>query len=61
MTSTLGIAVEMFRGRFWWSLLLTMPLVVTSHMVMDWFDYTLDFPGIAWVGPMLGTVRVCVG
>ena len=25
-------------------------------MVMDWFDYTLDFPGIAWVGPVLGTV-----
>jgi Cu2+-exporting ATPase len=25
-------------------------------MVMDWFGYRLDFPGIAWVGPVLGTV-----
>jgi Cu2+-exporting ATPase len=47
--------VEMFRRRFWWSLLLTVPLVVTSHMVMDWFGYTLDFPGIGLVGPVLGT------
>ena len=22
---------------------------------MDWFGYTLDFPGIEWVGPILGT------
>jgi P-type Cu2+ transporter len=47
--------VEMFRRKFWWSLLLTVPLVVTSHMVMDWFGYGLDFPGIDWVGPVLGT------
>jgi Cu2+-exporting ATPase len=47
---------EMFRRRFWVSLVLTVPLVVTSHMVMDWFGYTLDFPGIEWVGPLLGSV-----
>ena len=51
-----GDHVGMFRRRFWWSLLLTVPLVVTSHMVMDWFGYELDFPGIDWVGPVLGTV-----
>jgi Cu2+-exporting ATPase len=51
-----GHHVEMFRTRFWWSLLLTVPLVVTSHMVMDWFGYSLDFPGIEWVGPVLGTI-----
>jgi Cu2+-exporting ATPase len=48
--------VGMFRRRFWWSLLLTVPMVVTSHMVMDWFGYELDFPGIEWVGPVLGTI-----
>ena len=37
---------EMFRRRFWLSLALTLPLVVTSEMVMDWFGYDLDFPGI---------------
>ncbi|UDY37590.1 copper-translocating P-type ATPase [Dermatobacter hominis] len=47
---------EMFRRRFWVSLLLTIPLVVTSEMVMDWFGYALEFPGIDWVGPVLGSV-----
>src|SRR5918998_1881339 len=47
---------EMFRRKFWLSLALTVPIVATSHMVMDWFGYTLDFPGMARVGPVLGTV-----
>jgi Cu2+-exporting ATPase len=46
---------EMFRRKFWLSLVLTVPLVVTSHMIMDWFGYTLDFPGMEFVGPVLGT------
>ena len=44
---------EAFRRRFWLSLLLTVPVVVTSGMVMDWFGYHLD--GVAWVGPVVGT------
>jgi P-type Cu2+ transporter len=47
---------EMFRRRFWVSLLLTVPLAVTSHMVMGWFGYGLDFPGMALIGPVLGSV-----
>src|SRR5687768_6986025 len=50
-----GHHVDMFRRRFWWSLLLTIPLVVTSDMIMEWFGYSLDFPGMSWVGPVLGT------
>src|SRR5258705_5716303 len=46
---------EMFRRKFWLSLALTVPIVGTSDMVMDWFGYSLDFPGISWVGPVLGT------
>jgi len=46
---------EMFRRRFWLSLVLTIPLVVTSHMVMDWFGYDLSFPGMGWVAPVLGS------
>jgi Cu2+-exporting ATPase len=46
---------EQFRRRFWVSLLLTIPLVVTSEMVMDWFGYELDFPGIGLLGPVLGS------
>ena len=47
---------EMFRRRFWLSLLLTLPLVVTSETVMDWFGYELDFAGIGLLGPVLGSV-----
>src|SRR4051794_40504332 len=49
-----GHHVEMFRRRFWVSLLLSIPVVVTSHMVVDWFGYDLDFGGVEWVGPVLG-------
>jgi P-type Cu2+ transporter len=47
---------ETFRRRFWLSLALTVPIVLTSEMVMGWFGYSLDFPGIRWVGPVLGTI-----
>ncbi|WSR59896.1 heavy metal translocating P-type ATPase [Micromonospora ureilytica] len=52
---------EMFRRKFWLSLVLTVPIVVTSPMVMDWFGYRLDFPGVDWVGPVLGTVVFVYG
>ena len=51
-----GHSVAMFRDRFWLTLLLSIPVVVTSTMVMDWFGYELDFAGIEWVGPVLGSV-----
>ena len=44
---------EKFRRRFWLSLLLTIPVVISSEMVMDWFGYELN--GVAWVGPVLGS------
>ena len=47
---------EVFKRKFWLTFALTVPIVVTSEMVMDWFGYSLDFPGIGWVGPVLGTV-----
>src|SRR4051812_1871590 len=47
---------ERFRRKFWLSLALTLPMVVASGMVRDWFGYRLDFPGIAWIGPVLGSI-----
>ncbi|MEH1057283.1 heavy metal translocating P-type ATPase [Micromonospora sp. CPCC 206171] len=47
---------EMFRRRFWFCLALTLPVVATSHMVMEWFGYPLEFPGRSLVGPVLGSV-----
>ena len=44
---------EVFRRRFWLTLLVSVPVVFTSGMIMDWFGYHLA--GMAWVGPVLGT------
>ncbi|SCL33943.1 Cu2+-exporting ATPase [Micromonospora rhizosphaerae] len=52
---------EQFRRKFWLSLALTVPVVATSHMVMDWFGYSLDFPGMSWVGPVLGSIVFLYG
>ncbi|MEU5941063.1 heavy metal translocating P-type ATPase [Micromonospora sp. NPDC047548] len=52
---------EQFRRKFWLSLALTLPIVATSHMVMDWFGYSLDFPGMTWTGPVLGSVVFLYG
>ncbi|WP_238015458.1 heavy metal translocating P-type ATPase [Dactylosporangium sp. AC04546] len=52
---------EMFRRKFWLSLALTVPVVLTSEMVMDWFGYHLDFAGVTWVGPVLGSVVFLYG
>jgi len=52
---------EQFRRKFWLSLALTLPIVATSEMVMDWFGYSLDFPGVSWVAPVLGSVVFLYG
>jgi len=51
-----GDHAAMFRRRFWITGALSVPVIATSHMVMDWLGYELDFPGMSWVGPVLGTV-----
>jgi Cu2+-exporting ATPase len=51
-----GHTPEMFRSRFWVCLALTIPVVLTSRLIMDWLGYSLDFPGVLWVGPVLGSV-----
>jgi len=51
-----GDHAAVFRRRFWWSLVLTVPVAATSATVMDWFGYSLDFPGMGLVGPVLGSI-----
>ncbi|EHK82644.1 heavy metal translocating P-type ATPase [Rhodococcus pyridinivorans] len=52
-----GAHGEMFRRRFWVSLILSVPVVVFSHMVAELFGYHLpDVPGTEWIPPVLGTV-----
>ncbi|MEU4283100.1 MULTISPECIES: heavy metal translocating P-type ATPase [Nocardiopsis] len=50
----------MFRTRFWWSLLLSVPVVLTSHMVSGWLGYQVP-SALTWVPPVLGTVVYLYG
>ena len=46
-----------FRDRFWISLVLSIPVVLSSEMVQHWLGISLPaFPGDTWIAPVLGTV-----
>ena len=43
----------MFRNRFWVSLVLTVPVLLFSPMLQDWFGFSMpEFTGDRWVGPL---------
>ncbi|MBM0274642.1 hypothetical protein [Micromonospora tarensis] len=47
-----GHEPAMFRRRFWVCLVLTVPVVLTSHLVAEQFGLGGDrVPGRSWVGP----------
>src|SRR3954447_6900734 len=53
---------EMFRRKFWISLLLTIPTVVYSAMVQDWLNYTApSVPAHRWIAPLFGTAVFLYG
>jgi P-type Cu2+ transporter len=57
-----GDHVSLFRDRFWLSLALSVPVVVYSTMVQDWFGYSAPaFPGDGLVAPALGTLVYLYG
>lgn len=52
----------MFKRRFWFSLALTVPVVLYSHMLMTLTGWTPPaFTGDNWVGPVLGTLTFAYG
>jgi Cu2+-exporting ATPase len=52
----------MFRDRFWLNLALTIPVVVLSPDLQEWFGYTLPaIPGIEYVPAILGTIVFLYG
>ena len=52
----------MFRERFWWSLILSIPVVIFSPMVAHLLGYPLPaFPGSTWVPPVLDTIIFVYG
>ena len=57
-----GHSVEMFRSRFWISLLLSIPVVLYSPMVQEWLRFSMPaFPGSELVSPVLCTIIFLYG
>ena len=53
---------EMFRDRFWLSLLLTLPIIYFSEQFQTWFNYeAISFTGSIWINPILGTILFFYG
>ena len=55
-----GDHAAQFRERFWWSLALSVPVVLFSRMFSDLLGYGLP-TGTGWVSPLLGTVVFLYG
>ena len=57
-----GEHAAMFRSRFWWSLLLSVPVVIFSPMVAELLGYGVpEFTGSSWIPPVLGTIIFIYG
>ncbi len=57
-----GHSPEMFRDRFWLSLLLTLPIIYFSEQFQAWFNYkAISFTGSVWINPILGTILFFYG
>ncbi len=53
---------DIFRRRFWVTLLLSIPVVLYSEMVQEWLGFSLpSFPGSSLIPPALGTVVFLYG
>lgn len=53
---------QMFRRRFWVSLVLSIPVIVFSEFIQDVFGYTAPaFPGSTWITPVLAVVIFAYG
>lgn len=52
-----GHSPEMFKNRFFISLILTIPVLYFSPSFQTWFNYqAIQFPGSDWVNPILAIV-----
>jgi Cu2+-exporting ATPase len=57
-----GHSVAMFRDKFWLSLLLTIPVLIWSPDIEEWFGYTApSFPGSEYLPALLGTIVFLYG
>lgn len=52
-----GHSVAMFRSKFWLTLVLSIPAIIWSEMIQDWFGYAApQFPGSTYLPAIFGTV-----
>ena len=52
-----GHSPNMFRDRFWLSIILTIPVVLYSHMIQEWLGFSAPpFPGSKWIPFVLGSI-----
>ena len=52
-----GHSVAMFRDKFWWSLVLTVPTVVWSPVVQQWLGFHApSFPGSQYIPAVFGSI-----
>ncbi|MFW6078538.1 MAG: heavy metal translocating P-type ATPase [Gemmatimonadota bacterium] len=57
-----GHSVEMFRSKFWLSLLLTIPTLIWGELLQRWLGYTAPvFPGSAYIPAVFGTIVFVYG
>ena len=52
----------MFRRRFWVSLILSIPVLLYSPMLQEWFGFAMPaFPGSGWIGPLFAVAIFAYG
>ncbi|MGM0651928.1 MAG: heavy metal translocating P-type ATPase [Bacillota bacterium] len=57
-----GHSPEMFRKKFWLSLIMTLPVVFWSTHIQELLGYQApEFPGSDWIPPVLGTIIFIYG
>ena len=53
---------DMFRRRFWVSLLLSIPVLLYTPMLQMWFGFRMpEFPGSQWVAPLFSVIVFLYG
>lgn len=57
-----GHSPAMFKQKFWLTLALTIPVVLYSETIQKLLNFSMpDFPGSAWLPPILGTIIFLYG
>jgi P-type Cu2+ transporter len=53
---------EMFRKRFWISLILSIPVLLYSPMIQEWMGFSMpEFPGSHWITPGISVIIFIYG